>query len=404
MSKFINTSYVDGVESLSKFYNTIISNNFYKFSDEKPVKGTYYNLNKDYSSLDPGSKLSMDYKEEDTSLRWNVVFDMVLYSFPKFEMNTEAGEFGLEAATFEGETYILPNTIVPYEGDYFEIDSANNWLFIVKDVQRDTLENGYNIYKITFKLDAIDRRQITDHIIHRYRYFENREGTNLASVVRCEDFDNAKKIDGICTTLKNYYKELFYNEYVQTFIYQDLTDINIYDPMMIEFLIRNKVLENNGDRYIHVMHQCPIDKTFSLDYDQTFFRAFESKDLNMLRKSKRRCDIMELNSYGTTFQSRFESYYKTFYKMHPGYHLTCIDDDLYGDIIDHNLHDDTSDIIHLRDNLWNNIIIKYFYDEDLTEKEIASLYDIKYQISSKAFYMIPLILFCLDKTIEKILK
>ena len=44
---------------------------------------------------------------------------------------------------FEGETFILPNTIVPYEGDYFEIKHVNgaSWLFIVKDVQQDTIEN-----------------------------------------------------------------------------------------------------------------------------------------------------------------------------------------------------------------------------------------------------------------------
>jgi len=404
MGKFISTTYKENVEEVSQLYNTLLTNNLYKFSDKKPVIATYYNLNKDYSSLDPGSKLTMDYKEDDTSLRWNRVYDMLLYAFPHFEMNTSIEEFGLEADRFEGETYILPNTIVPYEGDFFEIEhiTSSSWLFVVKDVQRDTLENGANVYKISFKLDAVDRRQITDHIIHNYRYFEKREGSNLASVVRCEDFDVAYKMDRKCSMLKNYFEELFYDKKVQTFIFFDLTNIHLYDTMMIEFLIKNRILDNGGDHYIHVTHQIEPPATISLTYDHTFFRAFELKDLDKLNTSIRSADVREIRSYGTTFSSRYEMYYETVYvDKQPGYAVEALPDDLYGQIIDNVL--DENPLQGEKSTLWKNILIKYFRGDELTEEEINSVDDMRFDNSRQAFYVIPLVIFCLERYIEKIL-
>ena len=404
MGKFISTTYKESVEDVSHLYNTLLTNNLYKFSDKKAVIATYYNLNKDYSSLDPGSKLAMDYKEKDTPLRWNRIYDMMLYAFPHFEMNTSIEDFGLEADRFEGETYILPNTIVPYEGDFFEIEhiTSSSWLFVVKDVQQDTLENGANAYKITFKLDAVDRRQITDKIIHNYRYYENREGTNLASIVRCEDFDIAYKMDRKCSMLKNYFEELFYDKRVQTFIFFDLTSVHLYDPIMVEFLIRNRIMDNGGDHYIHVTHQLPPPATLSLTYDQTFFRAFELKSLDKLNKSLRTSDIEEIRSYGTTFSSRYEMYYKlTYYHPDPGYAIEALNDDLYGQIMDNVL--DEGPLEGEKSTLWKNILIKYFRDEEITEEELEACDDMRFDNSRQAFYVIPLVIFCLERYIEKIL-
>lgn len=404
MGKFLNTTYTETIDTVNTLYNTLINNNLYKFSDKKPVTVDYYNLNKDFSSLDPGSKLTMDYKDEESSLRWNVIHNMVLYSFPHFELNTDNGEFGLEADKFEGETFILPNTIIPYEGDYFEIKHVNSgsWLFIVKDVQQDTLENGFNAYRISFKLDAIDRRQIIDKVLYHFRYFENKQGTNLASVIRCEDFDIAEKLDRKSVMLKGYFQDLFYNKLVQTFIYQDITDLRIYDPMMIEFMIRNRILEGSED-FVYVTHQLITDRTISLDYDKTFFRAFELKSKDKLALSKRQCDIIEISSYGTNFSAQYETYFKTFYHKHPGYHVNCLSDELVQDIMDNNLVEEQP-VVEERSRLWQNIIVKYFNDGTLTDKEIDSIDEFKFQLSTEAFYTIPILIFCIERAIEKVLK
>ena len=56
----LNTTYRDTVEDVTGIYNTLIDNPLYQFNDKKPTLCTSYNINKDFSSLDPGSKLQMD--------------------------------------------------------------------------------------------------------------------------------------------------------------------------------------------------------------------------------------------------------------------------------------------------------------------------------------------------------
>ena len=72
--------------------------------------------------------------------------------------------------------------------------------------------------------------------------------------------------------------------------------------------------------------------------------------------------------------------------------------------------------------LWENIIVKYFNDESIDTDELNSIdnlifkykdildmamgEDTKFDIdnASKVFYIIPLLIFCLEKSIEKVLK
>lgn len=405
MSKFLNTTYRDSVEKVTGFYNDLINNNFYKFNDKKPVICTYYNINKNYSSLDPGSKLYMDYNGSQTPLRFNRIFDMIIYGFQRIELNTDNGEFGLEANNIEGECYILPGTIIPTEGDYFEINHIkdSSWLFIVKDVQQDTLDNGSNVYKISYKMETIDKSFIIGNIVYNFRCIEDIEGTNISKIVRCEDYDIAVVMDKKVIMLKKYFIELFYNKSVQTFIYHDLTDIGIYDPFMIEFLIRNNILSNGNDGYIHVQHQIPVISTFGLEYDKTFFREFEKKNKDSLILSNYKTSVEIIKSYGTTFSSRYETFYKTNFNQIYGYNICCLDEDLLSRILDNNIVENIIEI-NVRSELWKNIFIKYFNNGTLTLEEIKSIKDIDFSDSIQAFYMIPLLIFCLEKFIENTLK
>lgn len=404
MGKILNTTYKDSVENITGFYESLVNNPFYVLNDKKPVFVTYYNINKDYSSLDPGSKLHMDNIGSESPIRYNKIYDFVLYGFSRIELDLENDEFGLEANKIEGESYILPNTIIPTEGDYFEVTHIKDstYLFMVKDVQKDTLDNGSNVYKISFKLEYIDNTDIHSRVVSNNRMIEKREGTNIVKIVRCEDYDIAKLMDRKAVTLKKYYNDLFYNPKVQTYIYMDLTDIRIYDPFMIEFLMRNDILDNGEDSYIHVCHQIPTVNTFSIDYDKTFFRKFELKDKDNLLNSDRESNITEIHNYGTIFAGRFESYYKTTYKHDLGYKVSCLDEDIIYRIIENNIVNEEMD--ELKDQLWKNIIIKYFLNEVYTEKEVESVLDFHFDYSKDAFYIIPLLIFCLEKAIENALK
>lgn len=425
MGKILNTTYHDTVEKVTGMYNGLVNNPFYNWNDKKPTICTYYNINKDYSSLDPGSKIQYDNINDDSPIRYNRIYDFLIYGFNRIELNTENGEFGLEAGEISGDAFILPNTIIPTEGDYFEIKHIKDstWLFIITDVQQDTLQNGSNAYKITYKLEYLDNTQIQNKIKHNYRMIDIREGTNISKIVRCEDYEIAKIMDEKAVMLKDYFQELFYDEKVQTFIFSDLTDFRLYDPFMIEFLIRNKILDNGEDDYIHVDHKLPMRKTFSLDYDRTFFRVFEKKNKDKLLESNHKIVYSLIKSFGSLFASRYEAYYEVEYRETlNGYNMPCINDDLIFRIIENNIITN-KDEKELQDYfLWENILIKYFNDGIIDEDEIISVDNIIYKFQDmvelsrtkkelfdfdsalKVFYIIPLIIFCLEYAIEKVLK
>lgn len=400
MGKLLNTTYHESVEKITGFYNNLVNNPFYVLNDKKPTICIYYNINKDFSSLDPGSKLYMDNLGDESSIKYNKIEDFILYGFNRIELNTENDEFGLEANAIEGDCYILPNTIIPTEGDYFEVDHIKDstWLFIVKDVQKDTLDNGSNVYKISYKLNKIDHDSILQNIVNSFKMIEQREGTNIAKIVRCEDYDIAKIMDEKAVMLKQYFIDLFYNEKVQSFTYTDSYEYRTYDPYMIEFLIRNKILDNGEDSYIHIIHQIPVSKTFSLDYDKTFFRIFERMKREKLITSNYTTYLEKISSYGTTFSARYEEYFKTLYGdiIKPGFNTSCIDEDIIYNISENKCY--CTDI-------WKNIFIKYFDNcATLTKEEVDSIEDIEFSVSKEAFYMIPLLIFCLEKYIENVLK
>lgn len=426
MGKILNTTYHDTIDKVTGLYNGLVNNPFYNWNDKKPTICTYYNINKDYSSLDPASKIQYDNINDDSPIRYNRIYDFLIYGFNRIELNTENGEFGLEASEISGDCYILPNTIIPTEGDYFEIKHIEDstWLFIITDVQQDTLQNGSNAYKLTYKLEYDDNLQIQNKIKHNYRMIDVREGTNIAKIVRCEDYDIAKIMDDKAVALKKYFQDLFYNEKVQTFIFSDLTEFRMYDPYMIEFLIRNKILDDGEDDYIHVDHKLKVNKTFAIDYDRSFFRVFEKCNKDKLLESDHRINYHLIKSFGTTFASRFEAYYQVEYEEVPaqGYYLNCIPDDLIFRCKDNRLIDKSDEADLYNYFLWENVIIKYFNNEDLDTDEIENIDNLLYKFKDmmqysidknellefdsavKMFYIIPLIIFCLEKAIVKVLK
>lgn len=401
LGKILNTTYHDTVDKLTGFYSDLVNNPFYVLNDKKPVICTYYNINKDYSSLDQGSKLHMDNMGSESPIRYNRIYDFILYGFNRIELNTQNGEFGLENDTIEGECYILPNTILPTEGDYFEVEHIKDstWLFMVQDVQQDTLANGSNAYKISYKLEYLDNKEIQSRIVYNFRMIEVREGTNISRIVRCEDYDIAKIADEKAVMMKGYFEDLFYNEKVQTFIYIDSMDYRTYDPYLIEFLIRNKILDNGEDSYLHVDHKIFLPNTFGLDYDRTFFRVFERKLPQKILTCDSSTYLEQIISYATVFSARYEDYFKTIYgdRIKPGFNTSCLDEDLLYHIYEHILYESEED-------LYKNILIKYFYDDTISEEELNSIEDIKFDFTKETFYMIPLLIFCLEKFIENVLK
>lgn len=409
MGKYINTSYADSIQSISGMSNDLLDHPYYLFNDKRGIIVTknYYNINKERSTLDEGAQIHQSELGPECPFRYNRVKGLILYGFPKIELGMDIGDFGLESSEITGECYIMPNTIIPIENDYFEIPQLkdNVWLFKVTKVEPDTLPNGFNTYKISFVLDRTDNDQtIMDLVVKEFTCVDIQDGTEIRAVVEDDKLEKARKLDDICTALKTYYIDLFFNRYVQTFVVENIFENYNYDPFLIEFIIRNEIVSCGADRYVSVIHQLPINTTFGIDYNRSVYRAIEDCDKQRLFGSKRSYVLQQINCLASIFNERYETYYQTTYIPQSDQALntlfagTVMDDEFVSRIDECRYFEGDDKDRYL------NIIIKYFNHKEINDDDLGAIEDIDYDEGKYVFYRIPILIFCIESYIKKLLK
>ena len=415
MGKFIDTSYTKAVDNVSETVKSLLNNPYYMWSDKKPTTVTYYHINAEKSSLDQAAQIPYSDLGPRCPFRFNKITKFVLYGIDRITLNLENGDYGVEAGEISGDAIVLPGTIVPYPGDYFSIDLATDstWLFRVNDVDKDTLDDGSNIWKLSYRLEHDDNSKIVDLVTDNYNLIVNNVGTRYTSVIRSDSYDLVEALDTICSTLKDYFISLFYNEKVQTFIFTHYVEDHFYDPYMIEFLRRNKILENgNNDEYIYIDHKIATIKTFSLDYNRTFFKSVEDKDIKHLIKAKTDSTADYIDEFGSVFAARADDYFAMNYFV-PAYDpkpqpyvfhnvMECFPKNLIPKIRDNDLYTkaevDNNPLFGIY-----NIIIKYFNKIDYDKCDFENMEAFDFTDGLTCFYMIPVIIFCLESFEREIL-
>lgn len=394
MSKFINTQRKDTIDSLLKGMKDKLNNPYYANQDKQPTPVTYYNANQKKTTLDPGSKLAYAMNGSDSPIKLNKINNFLLYGLERIEVNLDNGDFGLESDPIDGEATILPNTIVPTPNDFFSIDHLGKTiLFRVNKVAIDTIENDANFYKITYKMDQYSADAIKDQIVDEYDMLVENIGGQFNTIIKNTDYKFIQSIEEYTLRLKKYYKELFYSPRVQTFIFC-YNSTNFYDPYMIEFLINNKILSGD-EEYLFITHQTTISNIFGINYDKTMFRAIELGELK--DKYRATSTALLIDEQLSILTSRFEDYYMIDYIPNNNPNLETVynfDLDLIQKIKDNQLYDS---------NIYKNIIIKYFLNQQLTGNDIESIKDIDYEVNIRLFYDIPILIYVLEHYIKQLL-
>ena len=401
MGNFINTNYNKTIDNLVEGAKSRLNNPFYIYGDRKPTIVTYYNINHNASTLDTGSSTLYDDIGQNSSLRFNKIENFHLYGIEKINVNLDVGEYGLESP-IEGEALILPNTIVPVPGDMFIINHVIDkpYLFMVTGIGIDTLYTGANFYKISYKLTRTDMDALTSletvQTIKRFTYKAGNVGTTLTPLIESNQAELIDKIEDNIDTLLNYYMNLFYKNSVQNFILE-YQHMYLYDPYLIEFMIRNKLFALSGNNYFHVEQAVYIGDTFALEYDHSIFKDIEIKKSNMRLNSVYPVPVDDPNSL---LVDRLESYYKLSNKvMYKDYDnpINWLDMDLLDRVINNELYDEDSNLYY------RNLLILYMNNKefDITDKIMNSIMDIEFNYTKELFYMIPILVFILKSYVNK---
>lgn len=395
--KFINKSYVNTIDALTKGTINKVQNANYVFNDKPPVICNWYNLNKEGTTFDEGTRAEYVSLGSQSPLKFNKIVDAIFYSSGiKIEFDVQYEDEGLGVSNMPSISgIVLPNTWIPYSGDYFTYKHAGKeWLYQVTSVSFDTIDNGNNIYKFDAVVDNYGIEAIEKQVVQKYKMIINNVGTSFNAVIKEENYDAIDKLDQILTALKDYYIALFYNDAVQTFTYEGYYG-KLYDPYMIEFLMRNNILSGSTE-YIYVNHEIPVPRTFAIDYNQSYFRALETNTMDLF--NNRKCTAPLIDNQYSLFASVRDEYFMISYTKKGLSEFQTLDAELISRVKENQEYEDSDD------KSFYNIIIKYFNHSPLNSNMIPLIEDIKFKSSPDFFYTIPMIIYIIENSIKNLMK
>lgn len=397
--KFVNTKHSDSINSLVKGVQDVIKNPYYVWANTSPTIVTYYNRNVEKSTLDEAAKIEQSPYGNNSPNVFNKIKDFFIYGLEKVQVQIDNGEFGAEAGQIAGEGVILPNTIIPYPGDYFTIPyTKDDIVFRVTGVTHDTLEDESNIYKINYELDTLESDDLKLNIGDSYQMMVNNIGTGFNPIIRSEKYELIKTLDNLRSYLREHFVAIFYSGRIQSFSY--LYNMRrFYDPYMVQFIKDTDLLKDNDD-YIYVTHQLTLDSSFLLNYDRSIFNCFENEDFKNIRKYKSDAIGRYIDSKTDIFHNRPEDYWMidfNYNKFEGDVYgiIPCYSEELFTGIEEGILYDNEYAIY--------NIIIKYIRGISITDKDVTDLKFLEYSDNVSLFYALPLIIFCLDRYIQKMM-
>lgn len=405
MGKFVNSSYVDEVNYLQdNFKENILDNPFYKFNATKENIVTYYSLDMQRSTVDEGSgNIETFISMKDSPLKYRKIENFVIYGAEKIALNLDMSEYGLESSEISGEAMIIAGTVIPCSSDYFIINHTDTEImFRVISVQPDTLPNGANCFKIEYKLMHTDKQYIDENLSGDFKFLHNNVGTNLNPIIEFNDYDKLELYDKTMCSLIRFYKDMYYDSRVESFILKRRNQ-RFYDSYLTQFIKDSNIL-NVDDDYMYITQQVKLDRSFNIKYNRSFFNALVEKNKTRVDKVDSFCYGIIIDSKVSIFYNRFEDYYNMNYEridMNPTFlHdivLEPFDREFINKIVDNSLYEEDNKVLH-------NIIIKYFNDTKLDEKDIESLEYIDIiDGDTTLFYFIPCIIYILEREIRDIL-
>lgn len=407
MGKFTNSSYVDELDSLQTgFKENILDNPFYKYNAVPESIVTYYNLDKENSTLDEAANnIEIYINRADSPIKYRKIENFIIYGLEKVILNLDVGEFGLENSDISGEGMIITGTIIPYSGDLFTINHTNTeLLFRVINSQPDTLPNGANCYKIEYKLFKLDKVHLEDNLTGEYTFLHNNVGTELNPVIEKDKYKELYELDRISNILVEYYKDMFYDDRVNSFIFKN-NKLRFYDSILTQFLIDTDILNNTSDKYLYLSQQIKTERDFNIKYNRSFYNALMRKNKDIVDRVDSFCYGELIESKIGIFYTRPEEYFTMKYEridMNPTF-LHCLTYDIFDRVFLNNViknvkyGDNKTKFLH-------NIIIKYFNDENISKDDLKNLEYLDFvEDDIDLFYYIPCVIYIMEQEIRSIL-
>ena len=410
------TSMIDNL--ITSKINRIKDNPFTFFNDMNKTEVTFYNINREHTTLDESLDNTFNFIGPASGLRFDKIYGVLLYGIGRMELDIDQTEWGPESAPIEGDCYLPPNTFTPYQESYFVINyitetTGKRFFFRITGVNQDTFTNGNNYWKLSYKLECVDS-DIEPQIINTYQFLSSNIGYE-GSLVDYEAYALYSSIGEAISQLKKFYVEMFFQNSTQTFVFKyGNIDSYFYDPYLIHFIMKNRIFATNDYSYIHVCQPAIPPMYLEMDYNHTFFRLLEdpentkvcyTRGYGLMVTDPMSLLVVRLEPYYMiTFRDDYGNNLKNNVMFEP---IDLFDDELkmlipgYKDLMD----DDKcpcgcKELLDKIDDSrkYYNIIYKYLNGESITADDIKYLLQICFTPCKELYYTIPILIYILLKT------
>lgn len=259
-----------------------------KYIENGPILTTYYSQNDESTTVDRGLQTVDQLFGKKSPLRYNKIKNLPLYGFGQANPdNTDENQ--VEDINVEGDCILLPNTILPKQYDYFQVNHLKMIaLFQVTTVQYDSMKpDGY--YKIHYRLISTSDetiKGIQEQVIETFSTELNAVGSNLNPIIREDDFHYRNQVQQMVNQMITNYRALYYNSKHNCFLFHDNeSGLDWFDMCGNEFIAKHSLMniENSGN--VIVLHDKLQDKQMAFYYSNSIYSWIEiGAPARMVRK------------------------------------------------------------------------------------------------------------------------
>lgn len=294
---------------------TLVNNNIFKYEDKlnsaytrfldrTPTYVTYYNINTVESTVDLGFANVEKIVGNSSPIKYNEVKNLPVYGMETIQLDIEEGEEGLTSSYDGGELIILPDTIKPYQDDFFILDHKGyQFLFRVTGVYYDTIKSN-NFYKVTFSVKYVteeDSKKIIEQVTNKYTCVVDNIGTEDKCIIEDDDYHLLTRMKDLYNQIAERYKLFYYKKKFNSFLFIDPNNnICIYDRYITNFIQKHGLLYDNESHRTVYLNNEDDDGGFMIEYDTSIYKAYELRKTNRIPINK--FNISDINNIYSVFK------------------------------------------------------------------------------------------------------
>ena len=197
-------------------YEQRLQSHMNKYIGSGAILTTYFSQNENATTVDRGLQTADQLFGKKSPFRFNQINDFPLHEFS--QTNPEnSDEQQIEDINIEGDATILPQTIIPKQGDLFIINHLKMIaIFHVTTVTYDSMKKE-GFYKIHYRLHSTSDetlQNLKNQVVGVYHCELNAVGSDVNPIIHEEDFIKIGKIHQMVNQMISSYRALFYNVWI----------------------------------------------------------------------------------------------------------------------------------------------------------------------------------------------